>query len=262
MSKIKETIKKVNEGNEKALTVFLTSGFPDPKNFVEMALSIVDAEADILEIGLPFGDSLADGPVIQSSYISALANSINLERTLKYISQIRKVSDVPIILMGASNPVLKYGKTTFSKNAIDAGVNGVIIPDVPLEEYDDFFENKFLGLDTILLTTPTSSTRRIKDIDSKSSGFLYCVSVVGTTGARTNFDQYVTENLKRTYNAVEKNKMQIGFGISSGANIKQFSPFCDGIIVGSAVIKSLSNDDLDYSKTIQLVKELKTACKS
>lgn len=262
MSKIKETIKKVNERNDKTLTVFLTSGFPNPNNFVEMALSIVDAGADLLEIGLPFGDSLADGPVIQSSYTSSLANNINLEKTFIYISQIRKESDVPIILMGASNPVLKYGKTNFAKKAIEVGVNGVIIPDVPLEEYDDFFENKFVGLDTILLTTPTSSIRRIKEIDNRSGGFLYCVSVVGTTGTRKNFDQFVTENLKRTYGAIEKNKMQIGFGISSEENIKQFSPYCDGVIVGSAIIKSLSTDDSDYSKTIQLVKELKSACKN
>jgi tryptophan synthase alpha chain len=130
-----------------------------------------------------------------------------------------------------------------------------------LEEYDEFFENKFIGLDTVLLTTPTSSTKRIKKIDAKSSGFLYCVSVTGTTGTRKDFDQFVTEILKRTYNAVEKNKMQIGFGISSGENIKQFSPYCDGVIVGSAVIKSLAVDDSSYTNTIKLVRELKTACK-
>lgn len=261
MSKIKQVIETANERNEKSLTVFLTSGFPNPNNFAEMALSIADAGADLLEIGLPFGDSLADGPVIQSSYTSALANNINLEKTFVYISQIRKESDVPIILMGASNPVLKYGKTNFAKKAIEAGINGVIIPDVPLEEYDDFFEKKFVGLDTILLTTPTSSIKRIKEIDSKSSGFLYCVSIVGTTGTRNHFDQSVTENLRRTYNSVEKNKMQIGFGISSGENIKQFSPYCDGVIVGSAIIKSFSSDDSNYTKTIQLVKELKSGCK-
>ena len=261
MNEIKQKIEKVNKRDERSLTVFLTSGYPNPNNFAEMALSIVDAGADLLEIGLPFGDSLADGPVIQSSYTSALSNNINLEKTFVYISQIREESDIPIILMGASNPVLKYGKTNFTKNAIDAGVNGVIIPDVPLEEYDDFFENKFVGLDTILLTTPTSSINRIKEIDNKSSGFLYCVSVVGTTGTRKNFDQFVTDNLKRTYSAVENNKIQIGFGISSGENIKQFSPYCDGVIVGSAIIKSLSTDDSDYTKTIQLVKELKSGCK-
>ena len=261
MSKIKETIEKVNKRDEKTLTVFLTSGFPNPKNFVEMALNIVDAGADLLEIGLPFGDSLADGPVIQSSYASALANNINLQKTFDYISNIRIKSDVPIILMGASNPILKYGKSNFVKNAIEAGVNGVIIPDVPLEEYDEFFENKFIGLDTIILTTPTSSIKRIKEIDSKSSGFLYCVSVIGTTGSRNKFDQSVLDNLMRTYNNLEKNKMQIGFGISSPDSIKQFFSYCDGVIVGSAIINSLSNDDSDFLNTVQLVKELKSACK-
>jgi len=183
-----------------------------------------------------------------------------LDQTLKFISEIKKKTEIPIILMSSSNPVLNYGKEKFSKSAIESGLNGVIIPDVPLEEYDDFFEESFIGLDTILLTTPTSSKQRINEIDKRSSGFLYCVSVVGTTGVRNNFDSYVFENLKRTYSSLKNNKMQIGFGISSGEKVKQFSPYCDGVIVGSAVIKSLAGDLNDYTHTINLVKELKSAC--
>jgi tryptophan synthase alpha chain len=162
--------------------------------------------------------------------------------------------------MSSSNPIIHYGEKEFTSSAIESGVNGLIIPDVPLEEYDDFFKDHFELLDKILLTTPTSSRKRILEIDKKSSGFVYCVSVVGITGARNKFDEYVYENLKLTYNTIENNKMQIGFGISNQENIKRFSPYCDGVIVGSAVISSLEKDNKEYSNTFSLVKELKKAC--
>ena len=258
MSLIENKIKTLNEKGEKSLTVFLTSGFPNVSSFVELALKIIDAGADILEIGLPFGDSLADGPVIQSSYTEALKNNVNLDLTLEFVNQIRKETGTPIILMSSSNPILNYGKRKFVEKA--NGINGVIIPDVPIEEYEDFYENVFTGLDTIMLTTPTSSEERIKKIDEKSSGFLYCVSVVGTTGVRNKFDSSVLNNLERTYKLVQ-NKMKIGFGISTAEDVIKFSPYCDGVIVGSAVIKSMSNDNTDFTNTIKLVKELKSACR-
>lgn len=261
MSKIKNTIESVNSKNEKALTVFLTSGYPNPDTFVDLAVEIGKVGADLIEIGLPFADSLADGPVIQSSYTESLKNNINLEKTFAYISEIKQKSETPIILMSSSNPILNYELEEFVEKANSSGVDGVIIPDVPLEEYDEFFSSNFEGIDTILLTTPTSSENRIKNIDEKSSGFLYCVSVTGTTGVRNEFDKSVLENLERTYATVAKNKMQIGFGISSSENVKQFSPYCDGVIVGSAIIKSLSTDNEEYSNTLSLVRELKEACK-
>ncbi|MCB9208026.1 MAG: tryptophan synthase subunit alpha [Ignavibacteriales bacterium] len=262
MSAIRYKIENINSKGEKALTVFLTSGFPNPQKFVKLVLEIEKAGADLIEIGLPFGDSLADGPVVQSSYVESLKNKINLTKTLEYISEIKSKSDIPIILMSSSNPILNYGKNKFCTESKNAKVDGLIIPDVPLEEYDDFFTRDFTQFDKILLTTPTSSEKRIKSIDEKSSGFLYCVSVVGTTGVRNNFDEYVLQNLNRTYKIASKNKMQIGFGISSGEDVKRFSPYCDGVIVGSAVIKSLLTDDEKFTNTIKLVKELKEACKN
>lgn len=260
MSIIEQKINSLNSKSEKALTIFLTAGYPNVEDFSELALRIIDAGADILEIGLPFADSLADGPIIQSSYIEALKHNVNLTSTFEMIAKIRAKTDIPLILMSSSNPILNYGKANFTEEAKQAGVNGVIIPDVPLEEYDDFFENSFVELDKIMLTTPTSSEERIKMIDIKSSGFLYCVSVVGTTGVRQEFDSYVLENLDRTYK-IANSKMQIGFGISSVEDVKRFSPFCDGVIVGSAIVKSLANNSNNYSVTIELVKELKEACK-
>ena len=260
MSKIKDKIESVNKKRQKALTIFLTAGFPNPDKFVELALGVVDSGADILEIGVPFGDSLADGPVVQDSYINSINNGVNLIKTFDLISQIKKYSDVPIVLMGSGNPILNIDKKSFIERTTEAKINGIIIPDVPLEEFDSFIDERFKGLDTILLTTPTSSKERIREIDIKSSGFVYCVSVVGTTGIRKNVDNYVYENLKLTYETLENNKMQIGFGISSPGRVKEFIPYCDGVIVGSAVIKSLENDDNKYSRTLSFVKELKEAC--
>jgi tryptophan synthase alpha chain len=261
MGIISEKIDSVNRKNEKTLTVFLTAGYPYHDNFVELIIGVANAGADLIEIGLPFGDSLADGPVIQASYTVALENGINLNQTLNFVKLAKEKIDIPIILMSSSNPILYFGKQKFCVEAKESKIDGLIIPDIPLEEYDDFYTSEFDKFDKILLTTPTSSESRIISIDKKSTGFVYCVSVVGTTGVRQKYEDYVFDNLKRTYNTIEKNKMQIGFGISSPENVKQFSPFCDGVIVGSAIIKSLENDNKNFTNTFKLVAKLKEACK-
>lgn len=258
MSKISETIANLNSQNKKALSVFLTAGFPDEKSFVELACDIYDAGANLIELGIPFSDPLADGPVIQQSSQQALENGMTLKKCLDLAAQIKSKVDKPLILMGYSNPLIRFGLNEFTKAAKSSGVDGLIIPDIPLEEYEDFFTQDFNGLDTILLTTPTSSEERISNIDKLSSGFVYCVSVTGTTGVRQNFEGTVKENLKRTYNIIKKNKMMIGFGISSPENIESFYDISDGFIVGSAVIKSLLNETRE--KTFELVSSLAHAC--
>jgi tryptophan synthase alpha chain len=260
MSVIRKHIENINLSGRKALSVYLTSGFPNKNNFTNLALKIYEAGADIIEIGIPFSDPLADGPVIQSSSKAALNNGINLKQTLEYAGKIKSEISNPLILMGYANPILKYGLKNFIADSINSGVDGIIVPDVPIEEYDAFFTEDLGTLDAILLTTPTSSIERIKAIDSKSTGFLYCVSVIGTTGMRKLFGQDVLNNLQRIYSNVEKNKMMIGFGIGSAENVKTFSPYCDGVIVGSAVIKKLTDDDSTFSQTVKLVRELSNAC--
>jgi tryptophan synthase alpha chain len=260
MSKIKNRINEINSNGQKALSIFLTSGFPTLDNFVYNANRIIEAGADIIEVGMPFSDPLADGGVIQQSSQVALQNGITQKQTFNFIEQIRKKNDTPLILMGYANTLLQYGREQFEQDAINAGADGVIIPDVPLEEFEDFFAPFTNKLDKILLSTPTSSSERIKNIDSKSTGFLYSVSVSGTTGVRSSFDNSVIANLKRTYNIVEQNKMLIGFGISKPEDIKQLAKYADGFIVGSAIIKSLMNNDI--SETLQLVQSLKSACNS
>jgi len=257
-SKISKYIEDKNAKGEKILSVFLTSGFPEKDNFVELALNVLDAGADILEIGFPFSDPIADGPIIQQSSQKALSNGIDLLKTLNYVKEINKHTDKPIILMGYANPLLSYGLEKFADDSKRIGVDGLIVPDIPLDEYDNFFTSKFDGTDIILLITPTTPIERIKMIDEKSSGFVYCVSVTGITGIRKMGD---TDNLlfiKNAYDQCTNNKVLVGFGISSVEDVKYYKPYCDGVIVGSAVIKSLMNDNGKYQKTLELVRNLKS----
>lgn len=259
MSYIKDYIEKLNEKNRKALSIFLTSGFPNKNSFVDLAKQVLNSGADMLELGIPFSDPLADGPVIQASSKIALDNGIKLKDIFSFSEAVTGGTDKPVILMGYANPIRKYGVENFLRDAINSGVNGLIVPDVPLEEYDFFFESGDKKLDVILLTTPTSSEERIKAIDEKSKGFVYCVSITGTTGVKENFPDEVINNIIRTRSLIKKNKMLIGFGVSKSEDIKTFSPYCDGVIVGSAVIKSLLNND-NYDNTLKFISQLSQAC--
>lgn len=258
MNKIKSRIERINQDGKKALSIFLTSGFPSIEKFIDNTNRIIDAGADLIELGMPFSDPLADGGVIQQSSQLALQNGITQKQTFQFAEEIKKRNDIPLILMGYANTLMQYGKEQFEQDAINAGVDGLIIPDVPLEEFESFFSPFTNELDKVLLTTPTSSPERIKLLDEKSTGFLYSVSVSGTTGVRSGFNETTLTNLSNTYKIVKQNKMLIGFGISKPTDIKQLSPFADGFIVGSAVIKSLMTDKID--ETIKLVKSLSAAC--
>lgn len=259
MTKIKTHIEKINSQSRKALSIFLTAGYPSKNNFTDLALNVFENGADILEIGIPFSDPLADGPVIQASSQSALENGITLKDVFKYCEKIKVKTDKPLVLMGYANPILKYGTKKFCEDALNCGADGLIVPDVPLDEYESFYSEEFKNFEKILLTTPVSSDNRINEIDNKSEGFVYCVSVTGTTGTRNDFDENVLINLKRTYSLVSKNKMLIGFGIASADNIKTFAPYCDGVIVGSAVINKI-NSSKNLFEVGDFIKSLSDAC--
>jgi tryptophan synthase alpha chain len=257
MSNIRKYIDAENSNGKKVLSVFLTSGFPDPDSFIELALNVLEAGADMLEIGFPFSDPLADGPVIQHSSTIAINNGVNLHKTFNYAEQIKKKTNKPVILMGYANPIISFGVKKFAESCNDSGVDGIIIPDVPIEEYKSFFNADFNEIDKVLLISPTTSEERIKIIDKISEGFIYCVSISGTTGNEKA--QKDIEFIKRCHNLIRRNKMLIGFGISTTDDVKNYSAYCDGVIVGSAVIKSLMNDDKSATKTLKLIKELKSA---
>jgi len=259
VSYIKDYIENLNGKNRKALSIFLTSGFPTKNSFVDLAKQVLDSGADMLELGIPFSDPLADGPIIQASSKIALDNGIKLKDIFNFSESITSGTDKPVILMGYANPIRKYGVENFLRDAKNSGVKGLIVPDVPLEEYIFFFESGMNNIDVILLTTPTSSKERINAIDEKSSGFVYCVSITGTTGVKENFSDEVINNISRTRSLIKKNKMMIGFGVSKPEDVKTFSPFCDGVIVGSAVIKSLLNNE-NFDSTLKLISQLSDAC--
>ncbi len=259
MKKISDHIEQINKSGRKALSIFLTAGFPAKENFVVLALTVLEGGADMLEIGIPFSDPLADGPVIQASSQAALENGVTLQDVFHYCEKISAETDKPLILMGYANPILKYGIKNFCTDAESSGVSGLIVPDVPLEEYESFYTADFKDVEKILLTTPTSSDGRIKEIDQRSEGFVYCVSVTGTTGIKNKFDENVLKNLERTYALVNKNKMLIGFGIANAENFKTFAPYCDGVIVGSAVIKKIG-EAKSLSEVGEFVKSLSAAC--
>ncbi len=258
MPLLKDYISEVNK-TKKVLSVYLTAGYPEKSSFTKLALDVLNY-SDMIELGMPFSDPLADGPIIQQSSNLAIGNGITTKCVLKYCSEIKKESDKPVILMGYANTILRYGVKQFAKDAENAGACGVIVPDIPLEEYNDFFSSDFTGLNTIMLTTPTSSENRITEIDSKSSGFIYCVSFTSTTGSSKTFDEEIIKNLERTYKLV-KNKMLIGFGIKCKEDISKIYNYADGFIVGSAVVKRLESDNSEgYKDTLNFIAELNLTC--
>jgi len=259
---IADYIDRLNRQKRKVLSVFLTAGYPRREGFTDLALEILEKGADMLEIGIPFSDPIADGPVIQQASQTALSSGVKLEDVFRYTLEIRKHTDKPLILMGYANPVLRFGIRQFLVESRGCGVNGLIIPDVPLEEYESFWGGLPKDTDIIQLTTPTSTEERIRAIDDRSRGFVYCVSVTGTTGVRNEFDGRIMDTIRRTYRLVTRNKMLIGFGISRESDVKGFAPWCDGVIVGSAVIRRLAEGagTKTFGPAMELIKELDRAC--
>ncbi len=262
MSKIKNYINEKNLNGEKLLSIFLTAGFPEKNKFEELAIKIFNSGADMIELGIPFSDPLADGPIIQTSSQIALQNNITIKDCLLYSEKIKLKVDKPIIAMSYANPIFSYGINQFLIDAKNSGIDGLIIPDLTIEEYDNFFYSSEQlinnnGIEVILLITPTTPIERAKLIDEKSEGFVYYVSTTGTTGIQRNFNKEIIEPLKKVYELTKKNKLLVGFGIYKKDDILKLKNYCDGVIVGSAVIKELMNGN--YDNLFQLLKQLKEA---
>jgi len=257
-SKLENYISNISREGGKILSVFLTCGFPSKDGFEELALSIFDAGADIIELGLPFSDPIADGSVIQYSSQQALSNRMNLEKTLEIANKIKSKSDKPIILMGYANPFISYGISNLEKSIKEIGIDGIIVPDIPIEEYDDFFGNDFKDIDTILLVSPTTPKDRIIEIGNKSSGFVYCVSIRGITGKQNIIEQNSIDYVRATKNILKNKNVLVGFGISDEESAKTFSNISDGIIIGSAVIKLLINSNGTYTETLDFITRIKS----
>ncbi len=222
-----------------AFIPFLTAGFPDPSTCVEILAGLAGEGADVIEVGLPFSDSPADGPTIQQASRTALDNGMTPDNVFRIVSRARSRFTSPVVLMTYFNPVWKMGHAEFARRAADAGVAGVIIPDLPPEEADEWIEAADLhDLDTIFLVAPNTPSERMKTIISKTRGFLYYVSTTGVTGTDIVVSSEMMAHVEHT-RASSSVPVAVGFGISTAEQARAVARVADGLIVGSALIREI-----------------------
>jgi tryptophan synthase alpha chain len=233
--------------NKKLLSIYFTAGYPNIDDTVSIIQNLEKSGVDMIEIGLPFSDPLADGPTIQASSAAALKHGMTTEKLFKQLKNIRQSVSIPLIIMGYFNPVLQYGVEAFCKKCQDIGIDGLIIPDLPADIYDEYYKTTFekYGLINVFLITPQTSEKRIHYIDSISNGFIYMVSSASTTGAQTDFDSIQTDYFKRIANMQLRNPQIVGFGISNNDTFTQATQYAKGAIIGSAFIKHLSKHGIN-----------------
>ena len=241
MSKIEDTFKELAKRGEKPFISFLMAGDPDFKTSRDLILEAACQGADIIEIGIPYAAPLADGPTIKKASRRSLEWGTNLEDIFKLVKEVRKESKVPLILMGYYNSIYNYGLEKFVRDCEEAGVEGVIIPDLPLGEDKKLRELSSETLDIILLLAPGSPEDRIKKTTSASQGFIYAVSRPGTTGAREEVSRKVAGVIKQAKKLTDT-PVAVGFGISTPQHVAKTAQFADGVIVGSAVIKQIEDN--------------------
>jgi tryptophan synthase alpha chain len=260
MKRIEKKFASLRAKNEKALVVYLTAGDPSLSITKKLILGLEKAGVDILEIGVPFSDPTADGPVIQAASQRALKSGTTLQGVLDLVAEVRKFSQIPIVLFGYFNPIFAYGVKKFSQAAHAAGVDGVLIVDLPYEEAKELrIYTDAIGIDFISLIAPTTDTKRLGKIAAEATGFLYYISITGITGTAAP----KIENIKKEVEKIRKiTKLPIvvGFGISKPQQAREIARFADGVVIGSAVVRLIdenkSNRDLikivsDYASNIK-----------
>ncbi|MTI33331.1 tryptophan synthase subunit alpha [Xanthovirga aplysinae] len=243
-------IQEVFASKKNILNIFFTAGYPRLEDTTKILKLLQDQGVDLVEIGMPYSDPLADGPVIQGSSQVALNNGMNLKTLFNQLSQTKETIDIPIILMGYYNQLLQYGVREFCESCQKIGVSGLIIPDLPMEEYESEYKEMFksYGLSFTFLITPQTSDERILKMDELSEGFLYVVSDSSITGGKREFNNRIQSYYERIGKMGLNNPILIGFGISDKKSYQQACQYSDGAIIGSAFIKALKNGkDLDSS---------------
>lgn len=254
MSRIQELFARKKEG---VLNVYCTAGYPALDSTLPVLEALQANGADMVEIGMPYSDPLADGPVIQQSSQVALANGMTIAVLLEQLKAMRPRIQVPVILMGYMNPVLQYGFEQFCADAAAAGVDGLILPDLPEYEFQTEYGDiiKKYGLDFIFLVTPETAEQRVRRLDALSSGFLYAVSSSSTTGADKNMGA-VDEYLQRLKSYGLKNPVLVGFGIKDRDSFEAASKAANGAIIGTAYIKALEESNDVTASTRQFLKDI------
>jgi tryptophan synthase alpha chain len=237
MSRLDETFATLRARDEKAMGLFLTDGFPAPTATVPLLHALDRGGVDFIELGMPFSDPLAEGRPIQKASARALSNGVTMTDTFRRAETFRGESDTPLLLMGYVNPVLKYGVEAFCRDAAAAGVDGLILPDIPPEESAPLQEAaRGHDLALVFLIAPNSSDERIRTVDEQATGFVYAVSVTGLTGSNLDRAPTVQEYLQRARTLVTQNPLLVGFGIKNHEDAMRLSRHTDGFIVGSALI--------------------------
>lgn len=241
MNRIDRKFRELRHNNKKAFIAFLTAGYPNLSTTERLVSAFERAGVDIIELGVPFSDPIADGPVIQMSSYEALKKGTSLRKILKLVSRLRQKTEIPLAAMSYYNPILSYGPDRFVKEAVRVGLDAVIVPDLPPEEEIDFSrEARKHGLYIIQFIAPTTSIKRAKFIAKRSRGFIYFVSLTGVTGARKSLPQELKNQLIALKRVVAATPVCAGFGVSTHQQVKFVSSLCDGVIVGSAIIKKIS----------------------
>lgn len=267
MSRIADRFATLRAWGEGALVVFITAGDPNLEATEKLIPALAEAGADIIEVGIPFSDPLADGPTIQASTFRALQQGVTPARVLETIARVRARTDVPLVTMTYFNPVWQMGVERFARQAVQAGVDGVIMTDMPPDEADEWHSAaRQHGLDTIFLIAPTSTPERMRHVAQMSSGFVYCVSRTGVTGARDDLPEEVPQMLK-AMRALTDLPLCVGFGISRPEHVRAVCRIADGAVVGSAVVSLIAQETVKTKQVLldsvcRFVQELKDATRS
>lgn len=261
MNRIEHKFAELKRKKKKAFIVFITAGYPSMAMTKSLIYELSRQGADIIELGVPFSDPIADGPIIQEASQSALKKKVNISTILDLVKEIRRDLDTPIVLMSYYNPILRFGEEKFIRQASSKGVDGVIIPDLPPEEAHPFIAlARRHNLDTIFFLAPTSSLKRIKFISGASRGFIYYVSLTGVTGPKKKLPTDLANKIRLIKRHTNK-PICVGFGISLATQIKEIYKIADGVIVGSAVIKKI-RDNLKNKDLISQIGKLINALKN
>jgi len=264
MSRIKSKFQDLKSKNQKALIAYVMAGFPNERDTISAVRGLVKGGADIIELGMPFSDPLADGPVIQNAGFQALQKGMNFDKFLSLVKKIRKETDIPLVLMTYTNLLYRHGYEKFISIVKKAGIDGLILPDMPVDESKDLLQAaKKHEIDTIFLISPNTTPERIKKIADVSSGFLYLVSVFGTTGGQQQFQDYTAHAIKNAKKILDgKIPLGVGFGVSNPDQARFIiKSGADAIIVGSAFLRSIekASSEKIESKIEYFTKSLKRA---
>lgn len=243
MSRLKTIIQ--DKGDRRLLSTYFTAGFPTLDSTVDVAEALEKAGVDFLEIGFPYSDPVADGPVIQHSSEVSLRNGMTLNILFEQLAELRKRVSIPVFLMGYFNPVLQYGVERFCQSCKAVGVDGVIVPDLPIYEYEALYKEIFEknGISNIFLLTPQTSEERARKIDELSTSFIYLLSSSATTGKNLTVGSETEAYFERVRNWKLKNPLVVGFGIANQAAFNKATDYADAAIVGSALVKRLGEPD-------------------